>query len=81
MSVFFVTATDSPVKAASSIFKLALSIILPSAGTESPASNKTISPGTISSLFIVICLLFLITLQFKDVIFCNASIAFSDLFS
>ena len=81
MSLCFVTATDSPVKAASSIFKLALSIILPSAGTASPASNKIISPGTSSSLLIINCFLFLITLHVDAVIFCKASMAFSDLFS
>ena len=80
-SLYFVTGTDSPVKAASSIFKLALSIILPSAGTASPASNNTISPTTTSSLLIIHCLLFLITLHVEAVIFCNASMAFSDLFS
>ncbi|MNI73421.1 hypothetical protein D3C76_998100 [compost metagenome] len=41
--------TDSPVKAASSIFKLALSISLKSAGMNLPASITTISPSTTSS--------------------------------
>ena len=50
-SAVLLTGTDSPVSAASSIFMLALSKIRPSAGTASPASRITISPGTSSSLF------------------------------
>ena len=42
----FSTGTDSPVKAASSIFNEATSIKRRSAGTTSPASSITISPGT-----------------------------------
>src|SRR5574344_219614 len=42
----FSTGTDSPVRAASSIFKEATSNKRISAGTTSPASNMTISPGT-----------------------------------
>ena len=40
------TGTDSPVKAASSTLSELASIKRISAGTISPASNKTISPGT-----------------------------------
>ena len=42
----FSTGTDSPVSAASSIFNEAISIKRKSAGTTSPASSITISPGT-----------------------------------
>jgi hypothetical protein len=40
------TGTDSPVKAASSTFRLDTSMSLISAGTKSPVSNTTTSPGT-----------------------------------
>ena len=43
---FFSTGTDSPVKEASSTFKLEDSINLKSAGIISPDSKTTISPGT-----------------------------------
>ena len=49
-SLSFSTGTDSPVKADSSTFKLAVLASRISAGTTSPASSKTISPGTISVL-------------------------------
>lgn len=42
----FSTGTDSPVNDASSIFKLELCTNLKSAGTISPDSSSTISPGT-----------------------------------
>ena len=57
----FVTDVDSPVRAASSTFKLAHSINLESAGTASPASNRIISPGTRSSERTLSILSFLIT--------------------
>ena len=41
---------DSIIKQFLKIFRLALSIILPSAGTASPASSSTTSPTTSSSL-------------------------------
>ena len=44
-SVILSTLRLSPVRALSSIFKPAHSIIRPSAGTISPASKRTISPG------------------------------------
>jgi len=44
----FSTASDSPVRTDSCTRKLALSIRLPSAGMEFPASNRMISPGTSS---------------------------------
>ncbi len=43
---FFSTGTDSPVKEASSTFKLDASTNLKSAGIISPVSKTTISPGT-----------------------------------
>ena len=52
ISVSFSEATDSPVKAASSACNEFASIKRISAGTTLPASSKTISPGTISVLFI-----------------------------
>ncbi len=47
-SVVFSTATLSPVRAPSSIWSVAATITRPSAGTRSPASTRTMSPGTIS---------------------------------
>ncbi len=46
--VCFSTATDSPVRAASSIFRLTASMSRKSAGTLSPAESSTTSPGTSS---------------------------------
>ena len=48
-SVLFSTATLSPVRAPSSICRVAATITRPSAGTRSPASTSTMSPGTIWS--------------------------------
>jgi len=48
LSANFSTGTDSPVKDASSIFKIKLSISLKSAGIISPVSSSTISPTTSS---------------------------------
>ena len=75
------TGTDSPVSAASSIFILAHSIILASAGTASPASSTITSPTTKSSLLTVICLPSRNTLLVAAAISCSASIAFSALLS
>ena len=47
-SMILSTLRLSPVRALSSIFKLIHSMIRPSAGTISPASKRTISPGTSS---------------------------------
>ena len=49
LSVFFSTASDSPVNTASLTIKLCASISLTSAGTNLPASIITTSPGTNSS--------------------------------
>ncbi|CAH0293151.1 hypothetical protein SRABI128_03952 [Microbacterium sp. Bi128] len=49
VSVSFSTATLSPVRAPSSIWRVAARMIRPSAGTRSPASTTTMSPGTICS--------------------------------
>ena len=54
VSACFSTGTDSPVNADSSTFNDALSIKRKSAGTISPASKVTISPGTNSSLLTVL---------------------------
>jgi len=48
-SPVFSTAVLSPVRAASSICRFAAAITRPSAGTRSPASTITMSPGTIPS--------------------------------
>ena len=73
----FSTASLSPVKALSSIFKLSLSMMRKSAGTISPASKITISPTTKSSLLILCITPFLKTLQNGLVIFFSACIACS----
>ena len=62
------TGTLSPVRAASSILRDALSRSLPSAGTASPASSITTSPGTSWLLSMTICFPSLITLHFAAVI-------------
>ena len=80
-SAVLLTGTDSPVSAASSIFMLALSKIRPSAGTASPASRITISPGTSSSLFFTSIFPPRITFDVAAAISCRASIAFSALLS
>ena len=56
-------------------------MILPSAGTASPASSTTMSPATRSSEWTVICLPSLMTLLVAALISCSASIAFSALLS
>ena len=81
VSDVLLTGTDSPVSAASSIFRLAHSIIRISAGTASPASRITISPGTISSLRTVTRCPPRITFEVDAAIFCRASIAASALLS
>ena len=75
--ISFSTGTDSPVKAASSIFNEAASNNRISAGTTSPASSITISPGTNSSLLIVNVCPSLKTVAFGVDICFNASIACS----
>ncbi len=75
------TGTLSPVRAASSIFRLALSKILASAGIESPASKRITSPTTRSSLLTTCGLPSRITLELAADIACKASIAFSALLS
>ena len=80
-SQVFSTGTDSPVSAASSIFMLAHSIILASAGTASPASSTITSPTTKSSLFTTTILPSRTTFDVAAAIFCSASIAFSALLS
>ena len=79
--VCFSTGTLSPVRAASSTFRLALSSTRASAGTASPASSTTTSPGTSCSLFSVSCLPPRSTLLVAAVICCRASMAFSALLS
>ena len=81
MSINLLTGTDSPVSAASSILRLAFSIILPSAGTASPASSSTTSPTTSSSLWIVTIFPSRSTFDVAADISCKASMAFSALFS
>ena len=75
------TGTDSPVRAASSIFMEAFSMIRPSAGTASPASSTTTSPGTSSSEWRETCLPSRSTLQVAAVMVCSASMAASALLS
>ncbi|OQA08075.1 MAG: hypothetical protein BWY65_01625 [Firmicutes bacterium ADurb.Bin373] len=53
-AVFFSAGTDSPVSADSLECRETASTSLASAGTESPASSRIKSPGTISSAFICI---------------------------
>ena len=71
------TGKLSPVSEDSSIFKEALSIILKSVGTESPASSMIISPTTISSLFTFSISPFLNTLANGLFIFLSSSIDLS----
>ena len=78
---FFSTGTLSPVSAASSILRLADIVRRISAGTESPASSTTRSPGTSSLLLIVSCLPSRMTLLVDAVISCSAAMAFSALLS
>ena len=81
MVTSFSTGTDSPVNAASSIFKLFASNKRKSAGTTSPASNKTMSPGTNSSLLTVMTCPSRRTFAFGEDISFNASMACSALAS
>ena len=81
MSMNLLTGTDSPVSAASSIFRLAFSIILPSAGTASPASSRTTSPTTMSSLWMTAIFPSRSTFDVAADICWSASMAFSALFS
>ena len=77
----FSTGTLSPVRAASSAFRLALSMMRQSAGTASPASRMTMSPGTSSSLRSMTIFPSRSTLLVAAVISWRASMAFSALLS
>ncbi len=79
--VCFDAGIHSPVRTTSFILRLLLSITLPSAGTLSPSSKNTISPGTIFSAFISIFLLSLRTIAFKLNTLFNFAKALDDLFS
>ena len=61
--IILLTGMLSPVSAASSILRLALSNMRQSAGTASPASSTTISPTVRSSLLTVIILPSRMTLE------------------
>ncbi len=80
-SVYFSTATDSPVSAASSTCNCAASTRRISAGTTLPASSSTISPGTKSAASICIVSAPLTTVAEGAAIFFKAAIAFSALCS
>ena len=77
----FSTGTLSPVRAASSALMLALSRMRQSAGTASPASRITMSPGTSTSLRSRDILPSRSTLLVAAVISWRASMAFSALLS
>ena len=79
--IILLTGTLSPVSAASSILRLALSNMRQSAGTASPASSTTISPTVRSSLLTVVILPSRMTFEVAALISCSASIAFSALLS
>ncbi|KJR40602.1 hypothetical protein MCHI_003503 [Candidatus Magnetoovum chiemensis] len=81
MALVFSTATDSPVRAASSILKCAASIILKSDGTIRPASKTTMSPRAIADVGMFMVCSCLITVDIGSAIFLSASIAFSALYS
>ena len=76
-STCFSTGTDSPVRAASSIFMDALSSTRQSAGTESPASSSTTSPVTSSADGRCSSLPSRMTLDWAALICCRASRACS----
>ena len=75
------TGTDSPVSAASSIFRDAELISLRSAGTTSPASSRTMSPRTSSSVGITFLSPPRITFAYGLLLLFSASRAFSALLS
>ena len=77
IAAFFSTGTDSPVKDASSALSDWLSSRRKSAGTISPASSSTRSPGTSSAAAINFCSPSRRTRAWGEVIFFKASIAFS----
>ena len=79
--VCLVTGTDSPVRAASSTFMDASSMMRPSAGTLSPASSMTTSPTTSSLLSTLTICPSLSTFDLAAVICFKASMASSALFS
>ena len=76
-----VTGVDSPVKDASCVCNLTISINLASAGTFEPSSNTITSPGTKSFESISCSSPSLITIAFNEANFFNASIDFSALYS
>ena len=80
-SASFSEGTDSPVRAASSDFKLDERISLASAGIKSPASSLMISPGTSKEASIICSTPSLITLALGEERFLRASKAFSALLS
>ncbi len=80
-SVILLTGTDSPVSADSSIFIDALSTMRQSAGTASPASSTTTSPGTSSSAGIMYNFPLRMTFDCAALIFCRAERAFSAWYS
>ena len=79
--VCFSTSCDSPVNAASCIFRLCTSSKRISAGTICPASNNTLSPGTNSCAGITLIFPSRITVALGAAILRNASTAFSARYS
>ena len=80
-SASFSTGTDSPVREASSAFRLKLSSKRASAGTMSPRLSCNMSPGTSSSDGNTTCFPARMTVAFGDDSFFSASMAFSALLS
>ncbi len=76
-SADLLTDKDSPVRTDSSALRLSCSAILKSAGTLSPVSKSTMSPGTKFFASIVLDAPFLTTLQTGSIILWSASMAFS----
>lgn len=77
----FSTCVDSPVKTASSVLRSTTSISLLSAGTRSPDSKSTMSPGTTSLAGMLTSFPYLIKRAWGAVSFFMASIAFSERYS
>ena len=75
------TAVDSPVKIASSVFRSTTWRSRASAGMRSPASKRTMSPGTTFREGMINSFPFLRTRALGAVSFFIASIAFSDRYS
>ena len=74
-SVSFATGRLSPVSADSATSSVAARSSLPSAGTMSPASMETTSPGTSSRAGISVSCPSLVTLALTIIIFCRAATA------